>query len=125
MRKSGRVIMLLCFGLVAGEASSQDWDMPSELWEMPRSGAAVRAQAPLRQCVQAYLAEPGSRILLHHAGNEESLLRAEELRAWLVALAVETTRIELVADLKLNRNLNVELISPALGKPRNGQEERK
>ena len=106
-------------------AFGQSWEVSPELWEKPRSGAAVRAQAPLRQCVEAYLAQPGAHILIHHADGEESLLQAEELRAWLIALAVEAARIELAPDLKPNRNLNVELISPVSEKSRNGQEDRK
>ena len=124
MKKMGAAVLVWGM-LVAGKAVAASWEVLPELWEMPRSGAAVRLQAPLRQCVEAYLAAPASRILIHHASSEESLLQAEELRAWLVALAVEAARIELAADLKPNRNLSMELISPAPGTTRDGQEEKK
>ncbi|MDD5242122.1 MAG: hypothetical protein PHG47_10465 [Sulfuricella sp.] len=123
--KIGKVVLLAWFGLAASPSLGQDWEVSPELWEQPRSGAAVRAQAPLRQCIEAYLAQPGARILIHHADSEESLLQAEELRAWLIALAVEAAQVGLVSDLKPNRNLNVELISPVSRKSHNGQEDRK
>lgn len=126
MRKTCMTLSILVWcGLAASHALAGTWEVPSELWEKPRSGNAVRLLTPLRQCVEAYLTEPGSHILIHHANSEESLLQAEELRAWLVALAVEEGRVDLAPDLKLNQNLNVELISPIQGKTRSGQEERK
>ncbi|MCE5182238.1 MAG: hypothetical protein LLG15_10600 [Betaproteobacteria bacterium] len=124
MMKIGRMMLLVWCGLAISQAFGQSWEVSPELWEKPRSGVAVRTQASLHQCVEAYLAQPAARILIHHADNEESLLQAEELRAWLVALAVEAARIELAVDLKPNRNLNVELISPIPEKFRNGQKDR-
>jgi hypothetical protein len=117
--------ILLWYGLVAGNALAAAWEVPSEFWEKPRSAAAVSLLPPLRVCVEAFLAQPGSRILIHHAGSEESMLQAEELRAWLIALAVEAGRVGLAPDLKPNQNLKIELISLAAGKNRTGQEERK
>lgn len=123
MIRIGRAVLLGWCWLVVGPALGQSWEVSPELWEKPRSGVAVRAQESLRQCVDGYLVQPGARILIHHVDSEESLLQAEELRAWLIALAVEAARVELAADLKPNRNLNVELISPVPGKLRNKQED--
>lgn len=121
MSMIGKATIFLLCGLTASQASARGWDIPPDLWEKPRSGGAVRMLAPLRHCVETYLAEPGARILIHHADSEESLLRAEELRAWLAALAVEATRVELVADLKENQNLNIELIFPVQETAHGGQ----
>jgi hypothetical protein len=117
-------ILLWC-GWGAGFALAGNWEVPAELWEQPRSGNAVLAQPVLRECVQGYLAQPASRILIHHHRSEESQLQAEELRAWLVALAVEAARIELVQDLKLNQSLSIELKSPLAVSSRAGQGELK
>lgn len=126
MKKSCMTLSILLWcGCEVGTALAGNWEVPAELWEKPRSGSAVLAQAPLRECVQGYLAQPASRILIHHAGSEESPLQAEELRAWLVALAVEASRIELVQDLKLNQNMKIELISPLAVNSRAGQGELK
>jgi hypothetical protein len=37
-------------------------------------------------------------LLIVHGTRQEAQLQAEELRAWLVALAVESTRLQLRSD---------------------------
>lgn len=94
---------------VLGEVRAQTWTVPQELWESPRSGASVLAQEPLREGVAAYLAHPGARVLIHHGSGEEAALQAEELRNWLIALAIEAGRIELIADGKSGEPLTMEI----------------
>jgi len=69
-----------------------------ELWDRPRSAAAVMAQDAVRQAVAAYHAQAGSRMVIVHGGRQETLLQAEELRSWLTALAVDGARLSLRAD---------------------------
>ena len=95
--------------LAAGAASAQTFVVPAELWDRPRSGAAVLEQPAVRQAVNAYLAQPGARLVLRHGPGPESLLAAEELRAWLAALAIESARIELRSDLKASEPLQIEV----------------
>lgn len=83
--------------------------LPAEFWEQPRTGAAVLEQAALRQSVSALLAKPDSKLVIHYGSGEEALLRAEELRAWLIALAVEAARIEVAGDLPGSGELRIEL----------------
>ena len=97
--------------LLSGGAAAQTWTVPQELWAQPRTGTLVRAQPALRQSVGAYLAEPESRLVIHYGAGEEAALQAEELRTWLVALAVEAGRIGLARDLKNNESMNIELIT--------------
>lgn len=90
-------------------ATAQTFMVPPELWDRPRSGRAVLEQAAIRQAVNACLAQPGSRLIVRHATGQESLLAAEELRSWLVALAVEPGRISLRNDLTASEPLRVEI----------------
>lgn len=87
------------------------YTVPSEFWEQPRSGKAVLEQPALRQGISAWLAKPGGTLVIHYGSGEEALLRAEELRAWLIALAVEATLIEVAGDLTGNDELRVELLT--------------
>lgn len=113
MKTTTRILVALAWhALVIGAAQAASWDVPPELWEKPRTGAEIRTQTSLRECVTMYIAEPGSQILIHHDRSEESQLRAEELRAWLISLAVEAERTALAEDLKINQNLRVELVIP-------------
>ena len=91
-------------------AAAQTFMVPPELWDRPRSGRAVLEQAAIQQAVNACLAQPGSRLIVRHATGQESLLAAEELRSWLVALAVEPGRISLRGDLKPAEPLRIEVI---------------
>jgi hypothetical protein len=90
-------------------AAAQTFMVPPELWDRPRSGRAVLEQAAIRQAVNACLAQPGSRLIVRHATGQESLLAAEELRSWLVALAVEPGRISLRNDLTASEPLRLEI----------------
>jgi len=86
------------------------YPVPPELWDRPRSGQAMLEQPALRQAVNDCLAQPGASLLIHHAAGQEALLQAEELRAWLTALAVDATRVSLRSDLKSGEPLTIEVL---------------
>ena len=93
--------MLACVAaLVSAHASGQSFAVPAELWDRPRSAASVVALQPIRQAVAAWLAQPAARLVVHHGPGQESQLQAEEIRAWLTALALESERLTLRGDLK-------------------------
>ncbi len=73
-------------------------DLAPELWDRPRSAQAVMAQPAVRQAVAAYQASGAARITVIHGPRQEAQLQAEELRAWLVALAVDGARLQLRVD---------------------------
>ena len=97
------------WGLGVLPAAAQNYEIPQSLWEHPRSGMAILSQKPLRECMQAWMAVPGARLVIHHGIGDEEQLRAAELRYWLVSLAVEGDRIELMDDLRQNESINVEI----------------
>ena len=81
-----------------------------ELWDRPRSARTVLNQPEIREVVRTYLAQASSRIVIHHGLGQEPLLQAEELRTWLMALAVDAARINLVNDLKSNQTMTIEVL---------------
>lgn len=85
--------------------------MPPELWDRPRTGKAVLAQGAIKPCIAAFAQRPLSRMVIHHGVTAEQLLLAEELRAWLVALALDAKRIDLasVANMKSSDPLVIEI----------------
>lgn len=83
--------------------------VPAELWEQPRSAQAVLAQPILRQAIAAWFTQPASPLVVHHGNGEETQLRAEELRGWLIALAVEAARIELRGDMPGSEEIRIEV----------------
>ena len=96
--------------LAALAAAAQAFVVPPELWDRPRSGKAMLESAPVRQAVEAFLAQPGSRLVIRHGAGQESVLAAEELRSWLAALAIEPARIALRNDLAPGEPLRMEVI---------------
>lgn len=73
-------------------------EVAAELWDRPRSARTVMAQAAVRQAVAEYQARGTARIIITHGAGQEALLQAEELRAWLAALAVDSRRVQLRAE---------------------------
>ena len=104
------MLVALALAFASLTAAAQSFVVPAELWDRPRSGAAVLAQPTVRQAVDRCLALPGSRLVVRHAATLESQLAAEELRSWLVALALEPARITLLNDLKSAQPLVIEVV---------------
>jgi len=105
------VVGLACIGLlVPTEVFAQSFSVPVELWDRPRSGPAVMERLPVKQAVAAWLAQPAMRLIIHHGAGQDSLLQAEELRSWLIALAVEAGRMTLRSDLNSSEPLRLEVV---------------
>jgi hypothetical protein len=75
-------------------ADTDSFTISAEAWALPRSGAALVQLPPLRGAVQDWLAHPGARIELVHAGSDVGNLWAGELQDWLVALGVPSDQVE-------------------------------
>ncbi|MEN6586068.1 MAG: hypothetical protein ABFE02_08520 [Sulfuricella sp.] len=106
----GRQLALVFFCLMSsGLACAERTALPAEFWDSPRSAALIVAQPVLQHSVAELLAHPGARLLIHHGGSDEAISQAEELRAWLIALAVDSKRIDLNTDDGV-RGLNLELV---------------
>jgi len=69
----------------------------------------VLAQAAVRECVGQYLQQPATRLTIHHGAADEAALQAAELRYWLVALALDGGRIELLNDLGAGESIRMEV----------------
>ena len=103
------ILLLACVAAGATQANAQSFVVTAELWDRPRSAAAVMALPPVRQAVAAWLAQPAARMVVHHGAGQESQLQAEEIRGWLIALALESERVTLRSDLKGSEPLVLEV----------------
>lgn len=108
LHQIGALILLCVTGAPSGAAELQA--VAPELWDRPRSARAVLEQPAVRETVRAHIAQAGSRIVIHHGFGQNPLLQAEELRAWLMALAVDAARISLRSDAKLGESLKLEVL---------------
>lgn len=100
---------VIAFAVAAPVVAAESHVVGPELWDRPRSSTLVMGEPGVRAAVQAWLAQPSSRLTIRYAGGAERALYAEELRAWLVALAVEPQQIVLQADLPAGSPMRMEL----------------
>lgn len=84
---------LTLFLLFAANMAHASCDIPQAFWDWPRSADAVLSVKEIRPCIDAYLAKAGSSFVIHHGTDDESALHADELRAWLVSLAISPSSI--------------------------------
>ncbi len=89
---------LALFLTLASGMAHASCDLPESFWDWPRSGDSVLALKEIRPCIDAYLATPGSSLVIRHGKQDENILHADELRAWLVSLGISPSRIRDVAD---------------------------
>ena len=102
--------LLVCVALAAvAESRAQSFIVPAELWDRPRSASAIMEPIAVRQAVNTWLSRPGARIVVHHGTNPESLVQAEEIRAWLISLAIEAGHVTLRNDLAASDPLQIEV----------------
>jgi hypothetical protein len=69
------------------------WTLADEVWDRPRSADAIRLLPAVRAAVSALAGTPRASLVIRHGRGQNEGLRAEELRHWLIALAVEPERI--------------------------------
>ena len=75
-------------------ADSDSYTISAYQWALPRSGAALLRLAPFSAAVQDWVAHPGARIVIVHAGSDQGSLWAGELSDWLVTLGVPSEQID-------------------------------
>ncbi len=87
------LILVLCLPAAAW-ADSESFSISADQWALPRSGTALLHLAPFSAAVQDWVAHPGARIVVVHAGSDQANLWAGELSDWLVALGVPAEDID-------------------------------
>jgi hypothetical protein len=97
--------------MAAGGVRADDiFTVAPSLWDRPRSARAVLDQPAVRQALEQYLARPAARLIIHHGYGQDPLLQAEELRMWLMALAIDGSRVALINDVRPNEPLKIEVV---------------
>lgn len=104
--------LALTLAVLPAGAVAQQFVVPLEFWDHPRTGAAVLEQPAIREAARLHLEQQGSRLVLHHGATQESRLLADELRAWLMSLALDPSRVILQNDLNLREPLRIEVVRP-------------
>lgn len=106
--------------LGAGAAEDPANEVPAELWDRPRSGRTVLAVPAVQRVLRELVAAPAAEVRIRHAPGMESSGQAEEMKAWLVAHAIDPERITLRSDLPARQPIRLEVAAPlpTRGEPR-------
>ena len=87
-----RIFSLLIITLpVSAEVT---WTLSGADWARPRHGEWLVAHPALQATLGKLQQSPQSVLQLRYPGGDEGVLWVEELQAWLVALGLESDRIE-------------------------------
>ncbi len=80
-------------GAVALSVSAEQWNAQEK---SPRSGKTLVTLPGLLAVMQSVVQQPGSGVALHYPEDERGEVWVEELRDWLVALGLSSSRIQLI-----------------------------
>jgi len=88
------VVSLLLTACVVAQAEQQ-YVLTEAEWSRPRSARVVKNYPAVQQLVQAWLQKPEKQsIELRYPGGEEGSLWAEEIKDWLVAMGIPSSKLE-------------------------------
>ena len=91
-----RMGLSLVFLSLLAPAVSADVSISAIEWARPRNGQTIIQLPGLSPLVQQLLVSAENRLLVHYPGGEEGMLWAAEFRSWLVALGIDSARVELL-----------------------------
>jgi hypothetical protein len=86
--------MVLLFAMLIPAVNAETWQLHREQWSGPRSGERILAIPVLRQVMASLAQNPKTSLLIRYPGGEDGIIWVSELEAWLVALGMESSRIE-------------------------------
>jgi hypothetical protein len=107
-------VLLLAAVAFMQPAGAQSFELNTDDWVRPRSGATVAGFEALRQAVEAWSASGGNgTIEIRYPGGEEGGLWARELTDWLVAFGVPSRHIHAVPGNARRDRIALEVMQPS------------
>lgn len=94
MKLSNKYIAIVSLVFVSTVLQAQTLQLQRDEWSGPRSGERMLQNPVLRQVMGQMAADPKSRLLIRYPGGEDGIIWVAELEAWLVALGLDSTRIQ-------------------------------
>jgi hypothetical protein len=104
-----RLFLLL---LVAPPLSAETvWTLDGNDWARPRHGEWLAAHPPLVAAIDTLQQTPHSILQLRYPGGDEGALWVGELQAWLIALGLESDRIEILPGSSVDGAIQLEVVT--------------
>ncbi|MCW8831174.1 MAG: hypothetical protein OQK32_06610 [Gammaproteobacteria bacterium] len=70
------------------ELNDQQWKLTEEQWDLVKQGEQLLKMPKMRQMVDVWSSRQGQTIELRYPGGEAGELWVEELKDWLISLAI-------------------------------------
>jgi hypothetical protein len=87
------------------------WTLSAADWARPRNGEWLVAHPALQAALEKLQQSPQSVMQLRYPGGDEGVLWVEELQAWLVALGLESERIETLPGSDDEAAIRIEIVA--------------
>lgn len=104
-----RLFLLLSIALPV--SAETVWTLDSTDWARPRHGEWLASHPPLVAVIDKLQHTPHGVLQLRYPGGDQGALWAGELRAWLVALGVESDRIETLSGSAVAGAIQLEVVT--------------
>lgn len=81
----------------AQELKDRQWTLTEEQWDLVKQGEQLLTMSVMQQAVDAWSLQQGQAIELRYPGGEEGELWVQELKDWLISLAIPSKYLFSVA----------------------------
>lgn len=105
-------LFVICFVFMTHgvRADAQGMSLSSEAWELLRHGENMLKSQELNEIVNEWKSHADSKIELRYPGGEEGELWVEELKDWLVSLAIPSHKMTLMPGSDAKDVINISVI---------------
>lgn len=80
-------------------------------WSVPKQTVTVLAMPAINKSMRELQKDTNSFLKIKYPGGDEGTLWANELRSWLVALGLSSSRIELIQGSAISTTIELEVLS--------------
>jgi hypothetical protein len=99
-------VALLAFSL---PAQAQRLTLSAEQWAAVRGAEGVVALPGFSELIATFERQPQGALVVYHASHDRAAVRAETLRAWLIALGIPSSRLALEREPAAAESLLIEV----------------
>lgn len=79
------------------KAKTLEWRLHEEQWDLVKQGEQILKMPVMQEVVRTWSMQPNQAIELRYPGGEEGELWVEELKDWLISLAIPSKYLHSVA----------------------------
>ncbi|MHB1678452.1 MAG: hypothetical protein ACYCSS_13145 [Sulfuriferula sp.] len=95
MKIEAAILICLAGSIWMPIAQAETCTVNDSFWLQPRSGVMVLDNQEIKPCITTLQANDHSTLVISYSDTDEASVSADELRQWLIALALPATRIVL------------------------------